>query len=403
MISAKLFNPFALGNDRFPEFARRRATGGAAWGEAPYPEVGQAYYVFSHALVSKALKHPSLLQAPPGAYQATRQKITANYALDLLTKSMMLSDPPQHLQLRRPLAGSLTPSLSARLFDSLLSTALHLTQKATEKPDFDAVRDLAVPLSFSTLENILGIDIDNPWSMGEDAQCMAKALEMRPEGVDPDANDACRRLELWVSSAIDKGAIRPNGMAAQMLAEVEAGRWHRDDAVANIVFLLFAGQATVVDTFGNALVALECFPDQRKLLEDGRVSWLSAAEELLRYCAPVHYAGARIAANDFDFDGVAIRAGQAVVPVLASANRDAAVFPAGDQLDLNAAVSATLTFGTGLHVCLGQHVARLELAALLEALFTKAGGWRLDLPRVVRRPSVLLYGLQTAPLVLPFA
>jgi cytochrome P450 len=89
--------------------------------------------------------------------------------------------------------------------------------------------------------------------------------------------------------------------------------------------------------------------------------------------------------------------------VLASANRDVAVFPAGDRLDLQSAAPSTLAFGTGLHVCLGQHVARLELAALLEALFTMAGGWRLDLPRVVRRPSVLLYGLQTAPLVLPFA
>jgi cytochrome P450 len=398
-----LFNPFGLGSHPFPEFARRRASGAVTLGEAPYPEAGNAYYLFSHALISKALKHPLLLQAPPGAYQLVRQKLTTNSALDLLTKSLLLADPPRHLQLRRPLAGSLTSSSSANMFDRLLATALELTRKAAGNAEFDAVRDLGIPLAFSGLEHILGIDVDDPWRIGADAQRMANALDMRLGDVDPHAMDACRRLRDWASLAIDKGAVRPEGLTAQMLAEVEAGRWQHEDAIANIVFLLFAAQATVVDTFGNALMALERFPSQRKLLEDGSVSWLSAAEELLRYCAPIHYAGARIAADDFDFGGVTIRAGQAVVPVLASGNRDVAVFPAGDQLDLRSPVPSTLTFGTGLHICLGQHVARLELAVLLEALFTKAEGWRLDLSRVVRRTSVLFYGLQTAPLILPVA
>lgn len=398
-----IFDPFVLGDDPFAEFARRRATGAGAWGKPPYPEVGQAYYVFSHALVSKALKHPSLLQAPPGAYESVRQQITLDFALDLLTKSMLLSDPPRHMRLRRPLGGSLASSTVAGLSGALLATASELTRKAAGKPGFDAIGDLAVPLAFFGLEQILGLRIDDPWGIGADAQRMANALEMRLGGIDPEANEACRRLKDWASLALGGTAVLPNGMTAQMLAEVDAGRWRREDAVANVVFLLFAGQATVVDTFGNALEALERFPDQRRLLEDRRVGWLAAAEELLRYCAPVHYAGARIAAQDLEFDGMSIQAGQAVVPVLASANRDASVFAAGDRLDLQSSVPSTLTFGTGLHVCLGQHLARLELAALLEALFTHAEGWRLDLPRVARRQSVLLYGLQKAPLIVPAA
>ncbi|RVA24842.1 cytochrome P450 [Mesorhizobium sp. M7A.F.Ca.CA.004.11.2.1] len=398
---ADLFDPIAHGSDAFPEFARRRSSGGASWGKPPYPEVGEAFYVFSHALVSQALKHPLLLQAPPGAYQEVRQKISANPALDLLTRSMLLSDPPRHMRLRRPLAGSLSFSSSNGLFDRLAAKASELTQAAVQKPEFDAVRDIGLPLSFSALEQILGIDMADPWRIGADAQLMANALEIRAGGVDEDANDACRRLEAWVSSVIEHGTVRPNGISAQMLAEVEAGRWLRDDAVANIVFLLFAGQATVVDTFGNALVALARFPEQLSLLEDGKVSWFSAAEELLRFCAPVHYAGARIAAEDMQFGGATIKAGQAVVPVLASANRDISVFPAGDRLDLGSGISSALAFGTGLHACLGQHVARLEIAVLLEALFTQAKGWCLDLPRVVRRHSVLFHGLQAAPFIRP--
>jgi cytochrome P450 len=396
---ADLFDPIAHGSDPFPEFARRRSSGGASWGKPPYPEVGEAFYVFSHALVSQALKHPLLLQAPPGVYQEVRQKISANPALDLLTRSMLLSDPPRHMQLRRPLAGSLTFSASTGLVDRLMAKASELVQAAVQKPEFDAIRDIGLPLSFSGLEQILGIDMDDPWKIGADAQLMANALEIRAGGVDERASQACRRLEAWVSHAVESGAIRPNGISAQMLAEVKAGRWSRDDAIANIVFLLFAGQATVVDTFGNALVALARFPEQLLLLEDQIISWLSAAEELLRFCAPIHYAGARIAAEDLQFGGATIKAGQAVVPVLASANRDVSVFPAGDQLDLGSGISSALAFGTGLHACLGQHVARIELAVLLEALFTQAKGWRPDMARVVRRHSVLFYGLQAAPLI----
>lgn len=398
---ADLFDPFILGDDPFPEFARRRASGGAAWGRPPYPEVGEAFYVFSHSLVSQALKHPLLLQAPPGAYQEVRQKISKNPALDLLTRSMLLSDPPRHMQLRRPLAGSLTSSSSSAMFDRLLAKASELTQAATQQPQFDAVSDIGVPLSFSGLERILGIDIDDPWRIGRDAQRMANALEMRTGNVDEDANEACRRLEAWATQALKDGAANPDGISGQMLAEVEAGRWQRDDVIANVVFLLFAGQATVVDTFGNALVALASFPDQLALLEGGYIGWQSATEELLRFCAPVHYAGARIAAENLEFAGATIKAGQAVVPVLASANRDTSVFPAGDRLDLTSSVPSILAFGTGLHVCLGQHVARVELAALLEALFTHARGWRLDPQQVIRRRSVLLYGLQAAPFVAP--
>lgn len=396
-----LFDPFDLGDDPFPEFARRRSAGGGSWGKPPYPEVGEAFYVFNHALVSQALKHPLLLQAPPGAYQEVRQKISANPALDLLTRSMLLSDPPRHMSLRRPLAGSLTFSAGKELFDQLASRASALVQSAARKGEFDAIVDIGLPLAFSGLEHVLGIGIDDPWRIGYDAQRMADALDMRIGGIDEGANESCRRLEAWVLRAIEHGDVRPNGLSAQMLAEVDAGRWHRDDAVANIVFLLFAAQATVVDTFGNALVALASSSDQLLLLEDGSVGWSAAAEELLRFCAPVQYSGARIAAEELQIGGATIKAGQAVVPVLASANRDVSVFPAGDRLDLQSGISSTLAFGTGLHACLGQHVARVELAVLLEALFTEARGWRIDPSRAVRRNSTLFYGLLSVPMIPP--
>ncbi|TGQ09675.1 MULTISPECIES: cytochrome P450 [unclassified Mesorhizobium] len=393
-----LFDPLALGSDPFPAFAGRRKAGGSAWGRPPYPELNGALYVFSHKLVSEALKHPLLLQAPPGAYQEVRQKITSSDALGLLTRSMLLSDPPRHLQLRRPLSGQMTGSASHGMIADLRRDALALVRAAATGRRFDAIRELAIPFSVGVLANILGIDIEDPSRVADLAQCMADALDIRTAQVSEDANEACRELSEWVNHILQTGRISSGGLVARMLSEAELGKWERDDVVANVVFLLFAGQATVVDTFGNALLALSAFPEQLELLESQTVSWQAAAEELLRYCAPVHYAGARIAAEGLQFAGQFIEAGQAVVPVLASANRDEAVFLAGDSLDLRSRVPSTLTFGTGLHICLGQQVARLELAALLEALFTAAKDWRLDLEACVRRPSILLFGLKSAPM-----
>ncbi|TGP67727.1 cytochrome P450, partial [Mesorhizobium sp. M2D.F.Ca.ET.224.01.1.1] len=119
-------------------------------------------------------------------------------------------------------------------------------------------------------------------------------------------------------------------------------------------------------------------PVDSPALEQVALFWSSAAAELLRYGASVQYAVARIAAEDIDLGTARIANGEAVVAVLGSGNRDDAVFADGDRLDLTRSPALSLTFGTGLHVCLGQHVARIEIAAMIEALFTRAPGWWLD-------------------------
>lgn len=264
----------------------------------------------------------------------------------------------------------------------------------------DAVSGLAVPVSFWLLQEILGIEIEDPWALKSMTCCMATAFDLRKEQPGPASAEAYRQCRAFVEERLARDAYRPDGMVAGMVREVTEGRWLREDMVANIVFMLFAGQETVVDALGNAIVALDRFLEQRALLERGVVDWSSAAAELLRYGASVQYAVARIAAEDIDLGEVRIAAGEAVVPVLGSGNRDDAVFPDGDRLDLTRRPAMSMTFGTGLHVCLGQHIARIEIAAMIEALFTRAPGWRLNAANAERRASMSFHGMSTAPLVL---
>ncbi len=377
-----------------------RADGGIARGAAPYPEITDALYVFSHELVSRTLKHPDLLQAPPGQYELVRRKLVDQGPMALLARSLLLSDPPQHGELRRPVAGFLSRSAIERLSDGLRTLSKDLVDRARPAGRVDAVVDLAIPVSFWLLQEILGIEIEDPWALKAVTGQMAAGFDLRKSQPPATITEAYVECQAFVEERLAQQAFRPAGMVAGMMKEAAEGRWSREDVVANVVFMIFAGQETVVDALGNAIVALDRFPDQRAMLDRREVDWSNAAAELLRYGASVQYAVARIAAQDIDLGDVRIAAGEAVVPVLGSANRDDAVFGDGDRLDLTRSPAPSMTFGTGMHVCLGQHVARIEIAAMIEALFTCAPGWRLDSARAVRRPLLSFYGMSSAPLIL---
>lgn len=399
-MTAPFFAPFALGDDPFAHFAQMRASGGIARGVAPYPELADAHYVFSHELVSRVLKHPALLQAPPGRYEEVRRKLVDQAPMALLSRSVMLADPPHHGELRRPVAGCLSRSAVETLTQGLRALSRELVDRAMADGRIDAVAGLAVPVSFWLLQEIMGIEIEDPWALKSVTSRMAGAFDLRTDQPPAASAAAYGECRAFVEERLAQQAFRPDGMVARMAREVAEGRWSHEDMVANVVFMLFAGQETVVDAFGNAVVALHRFPEQRDLLERRAVDWSSAAAELLRYGASVQYAVARIAAEDIDLGTARIANGEAVVAVLGSGNRDDAVFADGDRLDLTRSPALSLTFGTGLHVCLGQHVARIEIAAMIEALFTRAPGWRLDAAGAGRRPSLSFHGMSTAPLVL---
>ncbi|MBU0583556.1 MAG: cytochrome P450 [Alphaproteobacteria bacterium] len=399
-MTAPGFDPFTLGGDPYPQFARMRAAGGIARGTAPYPEITDAYYVFSHELVSRVLKHPAMLQAPPGQYELVRRKLVDQAPMALLSRSVLLADPPQHGGLRRPVAGFLSRASTETLSQALREMSSDLVEKAMVTGSVDAVVDLAVPVSFWLLQEILGLEIEDPWALKSMTRRMASAFDLRKANPAAGSAEAYVECQTFVEERIARNAFRMDGMVAAMAREVVEGRWLREDMVANVVFMLFAGQETVVDALGNAIVALDRFPDQRVLLDRRVVDWNTAAAELLRYGASVQYAVARIAAEDVELGKFKIDAGEAVVAVLGSANRDNAVFADGDHLDLTRAPVMSMTFGTGLHVCLGQHVARIEIAAMIEALFTLAPRWRLDAAGAKRRESLSFNGMSSVPLVL---
>ncbi|MFC5720725.1 cytochrome P450 [Streptomyces gamaensis] len=154
----------------------------------------------------------------------------------------------------------------------------------------------------------------------------------------------------------------------------------RDDVVSFIVTMLMAGYKTNMQHTGNALFALLTHPEQLRRLRDEPEGIGTAVEELLRYVPLMNAINILVAKEDFTLHGQHIRAGDAVVPVPASANRDPQAFADADRLDLTRTPNAHIAFGHGPHACTGGHLTRLQLATVIQVLLERLPGIELAVP-----------------------
>ena len=152
-----------------------------------------------------------------------------------------------------------------------------------------------------------------------------------------------------------------------------------------VMLLIVAGHETVMNSLGNAVVCLLDHPESLTRLRDGDADWDLAIEELLRFDGPVDRVGARWALRTVTIGGQRIARGAAVIPVISSANRDAALFDAADELRIERSPNPHIAFGQGIHFCLGSRLARLEMGCALPQLFERLPGLRLALERPALR------------------
>jgi pimeloyl-[acyl-carrier protein] synthase len=165
-------------------------------------------------------------------------------------------------------------------------------------------------------------------------------------------------------------APRQDLLSALVLAEHDGTRLTLDELLANTILLLNAGNETTSNLLGNGLVALLRHPDQIERLRGAPASIADAVEECLRYDSPVQFQG-RVATEDVEWAGTAIRRGQLVLAVLAAANRDPDHFQEPDRFDAFRHPNFHLAFGHGRHHCVGAELARLEARIAFTILFTE--------------------------------
>ncbi|HEX5376960.1 MAG TPA: cytochrome P450, partial [Phenylobacterium sp.] len=257
--------------------------------------------------------------------------------------------------------------------------ARQIVDDVIEKGECDFVSDVAGEMPSFVIAELMGL----PLSDGRELYKLTEIIHTAPEALPPGAGgQAVMKMFEYGSKVMAEKRARPGDDLASRLLACEVDGRKLDDMEFLLFFLLLvdAGGDTTRNLLSGGLLALLDNPDQLAWLKADLPARLpSAREELLRWTSPVIYMR-RTARHDVRLDGADIRQGQKVVMYFGSANRDPARFDKPDVLDLGRENNEHIAFGTGPHVCLGQHIARIEIDAMLTEVLTRMDGFELPAP-----------------------
>jgi cytochrome P450 len=291
-------------------------------------------------------------------------------ALRLMFTSMMLLNAPAHTRLRRLVSASFT----ARRVTELRPAVTRIVAGACDQiaGDSDFVAGFALPVPIGAIGELLGIpDADRPMFVGL-ARDWAAVLDMPSPPVVDRADAAATVIGGYLADLAAHRREHPAGdLISAMSAGADGDRLTADELVTMAALLLAAGLETTAGLLSAGLLALLAHPDQAARLRTEPSLAVPAVEELLRYDSPVQMLSGRRAAGDLTVAGLGLSDGQPLLALLGAANRDDAVFSDPDRLILDRAQQAPLSFGGGIHYCLGAPLARLQAQVAFPALLTR--------------------------------
>ena len=321
--------------------------------------------------------------------------------IKLVGDSMICVDDPAHGRLRRLVAKAFTPRSIDDMEPWITGIVDTMLDEAERRGAIDLIDDFALPLPLKIISEMLGIPESQRLSFHHQ---IVRLIEVNDQPVKRAIRwaPALPRLVRYFESLIDLKRREPDDkLISRLIAARDAGdSLSRDELIAMIFLLLFAGHETSVNLIGNGLLALIDHPDQMALVRDDPTMMEQAVDELLRYTNPVEYGTMRFAKEDVTIADVTIARGEMVMALGASANRDDTAFPGADTLDVTRRDNRHLALGFGLHYCLGAALGRLETRVALNGLLARFPNIRLAIPReAVRwRQSSGLRGIVSLPL-----
>ncbi|GLY85514.1 cytochrome P450 [Actinoallomurus iriomotensis] len=312
--------------------------------------------------------------------------------------SFILMDDPEHARLRRMVTApfaikrvrALRPAVQ-KIVDGLIDDLL-----AGPKPA-DLVEAFALPVPSLVICELLGVPYTDHGFFQSKSSTIIKR-DAAPE----QRFAASQALSTYLDALMGDKLDRPGDDLLSGLAErVRAGELTRGEAAQMGVLLLIAGHETTANMIALGTLALLEHPDQLAILRDtdDRAVVASAVEELLRYLNITHNGRRRVALEDIEIAGRLIRAGEGVILANDVGNRDPRVFPEPDRLDLRRDARRHVAFGFGVHQCLGQPLARLELEVVYGTLYRRVPTLRLatELERVPFKHDGSVYGVYELP------
>jgi cytochrome P450 len=279
-------------------------------------------------------------------------------------KMMLMMDPPQHTAYRRLIRNAFTQGPARDMVPWMQRLAREIVDAVIARGECDFVSEVAGEMPSLVIAELLGLPRDD----GRELYKLTEIIHTSPEALPPGAGgDAVMKMFQYGQGVIAAKRAKPGNDLATKLLEAEVDGKRLEDIEFLLFFLLLvdAGGDTTRNLLSAGLVALLENPEQFAWLKaDPATRVASAREELLRWTSPVIYMR-RTAKHDVELGGAKIREGQKVVMYFGAANRDPEKFDRPDTLDLARTPNEHIAFGTGPHGCLGQHIARVEIDAIL--------------------------------------
>jgi len=381
-------DPDFWADDPYPTFARLRAVDPVHRYEGI---AGELWAVTRHADVQAVSKDPATFCSGRGVL------LTDLIRPALPTDSILYLDPPQHAKHRKLVSPSLTVRRVADLEDRVRAITVGLLDALDPREVVDAVESVSIPLPLMVIAELVGVPSSDLAEFRRWSDAMIDAAS--------DYTDESLQLAAELFGYIDAIVQDRHATPRDDLVSVLAHGTVDGEAVSDldinmfVLALLVAGNETTRTLISNSLAALHAHPDQRAVMLADPGTIPTAVEELLRWEAPI-MSFCRTATRDAVIGETAVAAGDYVLLLYQSANRDEAAFgPTAGELDVTRSPNPHVSFGYAEHYCLGAGLARLEARVLFEELIARWPHYEVAGP-MERVPSRLVRGVAHLPLLL---
>ena len=349
--------------DPYPLYAQLRALGPALIGpDGTLVAVGYAH-------CAALLKEHRLGKAPGRFLTAAGHPDWLEHpALRMMFASMLMQNPPDHTRLRRAVSAGFTAGRIAGLGPAITKITQQLLDELAGATDFVDV--FAFPLPVTVIGELLGIPVADRLMFQDLSRDWTAVLDTLSPVAVARADRAASDIETYLG---DLAAHRRRHPADDLISALitSAEPLPTQDLLTTVALLLAAGFETTTSLLANSVLALLAHPAQAEVLRSDPGVAAGAVEELLRFDTPVQVLYGRTAHEDLLVGDLALAAGTRVITLIGAANRDPAVFANADDLDLRRRGRAPLSFGGGIHYCLGAPLARLEAQIALPLLLRR--------------------------------
>jgi cytochrome P450 len=327
--------------------------------------------------------------------------------LDVGNDILINKDQPEHTWHRRLVSRVFTPMAVAAQEPAVRAVCRELLDDARERQELDVIDDFSLVLPIAVICEMLGIPADARTTIHDrSSRMLAMSATDGPPALSDDVINASLDLAMQMIDVVNERAKSPGDDIITLLLQSEVvdddGKTWKltpEQVASRVVELVVAGHETTAKLIGNMVVALGWYPDQRAELAADPSLVPHAVEEGLRWDGPSHYQG-RWVERKVELHGVTIPADSRVILLTGAASHDDRVFERPELFDIHRDITRNLALGWGIHLCLGQALARLETRVAIEELLAAAPDFELADSGIARAPNGQVRGHDHLPITI---